>query len=119
MLPSPQVLKSLGERFGVPVIRERIFGQDYAKTLATWRNNFRAAWPNLRPLGFDDRFRRLWKYYLAYCEAGFLSGKYRRAAGSFREVQLSFAALQKPFPFGAWALGSRQIDNRLAKIPRP
>jgi cyclopropane-fatty-acyl-phospholipid synthase len=42
--------------------------------LATWRNNFRAAWPNLMPLGFDDRFRRLWEYYLAYCEAGFLSG---------------------------------------------
>jgi cyclopropane-fatty-acyl-phospholipid synthase len=74
MLPSPQILKSLGERFGVPVIRERIFGQDYAKTLATWRNNFRDAWPNLKPLGFDERFRRLWEYYLAYCEAGFLSG---------------------------------------------
>src|SRR6201999_1927849 len=74
MLPSPQVLKALGERFGVPVIRERIFGQDYAKTLATWRNNFRAAWPHLKPLGFDERFRRLWEYYLAYCEAGFLSG---------------------------------------------
>jgi cyclopropane-fatty-acyl-phospholipid synthase len=74
MLPSPQVLKAFGERFGVPVIRERIFGQDYAKTLATWRNNFRAAWPNLTPLGFDERFRRLWEYYLAYCEAGFLSG---------------------------------------------
>jgi len=74
MLPSPEILKSLGERFGVPVIRERVFGQDYAKTLATWRNNFRAAWPNLMPLGFDERFRRLWEYYLAYCEAGFLSG---------------------------------------------
>jgi len=74
MLPSPQVLKSLGEKFGVPVIRERIFGQDYAKTLVMWRSNFRAAWPNLMPSGFDDRFRRLWEYYLAYCEAGFLSG---------------------------------------------
>jgi len=74
MLPSPSILKSMGDRFGVPVIRERIFGQDYAKTLATWRNNFRAAWPNLKPLGFDDRFKRLWEYYLAYCEAGFLSG---------------------------------------------
>jgi cyclopropane-fatty-acyl-phospholipid synthase len=74
MLPSPQVLKTLGDRFGLPVIRERIFGQDYAKTLAIWRNNFRAAWPNLSPLGFDDRFRRLWEYYLSYCEAGFLSG---------------------------------------------
>jgi cyclopropane-fatty-acyl-phospholipid synthase len=58
----------------VPVIRERIFGQVYAKTLATWRNNFRSAWPNLTPLGFDERFRPLWEYYLAYCEAGFLSG---------------------------------------------
>jgi cyclopropane-fatty-acyl-phospholipid synthase len=74
MLPTPEILKSLGERFGVPVIRERIFGQDYAKTLATWRNNFRSAWPSLTPLGFDERFRRLWEYYLAYCEAGFLSG---------------------------------------------
>jgi cyclopropane-fatty-acyl-phospholipid synthase len=74
MLPSPQVLRTLGDRFGVPVIRERIFGQDYAKTLGIWRNNFLAAWPNLKPLGFDDRFRRLWEYYLSYCEAGFLSG---------------------------------------------
>jgi cyclopropane-fatty-acyl-phospholipid synthase len=74
MLPSPQILKSLGDKFGVPVIRERIFGEDYAKTLATWRDNFRAAWPNLMPMGFDERFRRLWEYYLAYCEAGFLSG---------------------------------------------
>jgi cyclopropane-fatty-acyl-phospholipid synthase len=74
MLPSPQVLKALGDKFGVPVIRERIFGGDYAKTLSTWRNNFREAWPNLKPLGFDDRFKRLWEYYLSYCEAGFLSG---------------------------------------------
>jgi len=74
MLPSPEVLKSLGERFSVPVVRERIFGLDYATTLAMWRDNFRAAWPSLTPLGFDDRFRRLWEYYLAYCEAGFLSG---------------------------------------------
>jgi cyclopropane-fatty-acyl-phospholipid synthase len=74
MLPSPTVLASLGERFGVPLIRERVFGQDYAKTLATWRDNFRAAWPNLAPMGFDERFKRLWEYYLAYCEAGFLSG---------------------------------------------
>lgn len=74
MLPSPTVLKRLGERFGVPFVHERIFGEDYAKTLAAWRESFRAAWPTLTPLGFDERFRRLWEYYLAYCEAGFLSG---------------------------------------------
>lgn len=74
MLPSPHILRSLGEQFGIPVVRERIFGLDYAKTLVTWRNNFRMAWPDLTRLGFDDRFRRLWEYYLSYCEAGFLSG---------------------------------------------
>ena len=37
-------------------------------------DRFRAAWPTLVPMGFDERFRRLWEYYLAYCEAGFLSG---------------------------------------------
>jgi cyclopropane-fatty-acyl-phospholipid synthase len=74
MLPAPSILKDLGERFGVPLINERIFGGDYAKTLAVWRERFRAAWPSLVPLGFDERFRRLWEYYLAYCEAGFLSG---------------------------------------------
>lgn len=74
MLPSPSILKSLGDKFGIPVIGERIFGEDYAKTLATWRKNFREAWPSLTSQGFDERFRRLWEYYLAYCEAGFLSG---------------------------------------------
>ena len=52
MPPSPQVLKSMGERCSVPVVRERIFGQDYAKTLASWRNNFRAASPHA---GFPSR----------------------------------------------------------------
>lgn len=75
MLPSPSILKSLGNTFGIPVIRERIFGQDYARTLMTWRNNFRHAWPSLTSLGFDERFRRLWEYYLSYCEAGFISGQ--------------------------------------------
>jgi hypothetical protein len=52
MLPSPQVLKSLGERFGIPVIRERIFRQDHAMTLGIQRSNFCAAWPSLMRLGF-------------------------------------------------------------------
>jgi len=77
--------KTLGDRFGMPVIREGIFGQHYAKTLATWRNNFHAAWPHLRPLGFDDRFRRLWECDLAYCEAGFLSGNIDARQVAFAE----------------------------------
>jgi cyclopropane-fatty-acyl-phospholipid synthase len=73
MLPSPTILKSLGSNFGIPLVREKVFGDDYARTLSVWRDRFRAAWPALVPMGFDERFRRLWEYYLAYCEAGFLS----------------------------------------------
>jgi cyclopropane-fatty-acyl-phospholipid synthase len=73
MLPSPAILKTLGDRFGLPLIAERVFPDDYALTLAVWRDRFRSAWPALTPLGFDERFRRLWEYYLSYCEAGFLS----------------------------------------------
>lgn len=75
MLPSASILRSLGERFEVPVVRERLFGQDYAKTLSLWRNNFSQAWTDLTSLGFDEPFRRLWEYYLCYCEAGFRAGK--------------------------------------------
>ncbi len=74
MLPSPSILKGLGEKAGLPLAHEKIFGLDYAETLKVWRDRFRAAWPNLTPLGFDERFRRMWEYYLAYCEAGFRSG---------------------------------------------
>jgi len=74
MAPSPQILKALGERFGVSVIRERIFRQEYAKTLSTWRSNFRTAQPHLISPDFDDRFKRLWESHLACCEAGFFSG---------------------------------------------
>lgn len=47
------------------------FGQHYADTLAEWTRRFEAAWDDIRSLGFDQRFRRLWSFYLAYCEAGF------------------------------------------------
>jgi cyclopropane-fatty-acyl-phospholipid synthase len=75
MLPSANILRSLGERFEMPLVREHAFGQDYAKTLAVWRTNFSRAWADLTPLGFDEPFRRLWEYYLCYCEAGFRAGK--------------------------------------------
>lgn len=51
------------------------FGQDYAATLRMWRERFDAAVAEERlPAGFDDRFVRLWRYYLSYCEGGFLAG---------------------------------------------
>ena len=74
MLPPPGALADLGRRVGLPVTFERVFGLDYARTLAEWRDRFRTAWPAIEPLGFDERFRRLWEFYLHYCEAGFRSG---------------------------------------------
>lgn len=75
MLPTPAILKRLGEGHGLSLAAERIFGHDYAATLAEWRRRFAAAWPDIRPMGFDERFRRLWEYYLSYCEAGFRAGR--------------------------------------------
>jgi cyclopropane-fatty-acyl-phospholipid synthase len=74
MLPTPTIMRDMGEMHGLSLSGERIFGHDYAMTLAQWRDRFRLAWPQLTPLGFDERFRRLWEYYLSYCEAGFRAG---------------------------------------------
>ncbi len=71
MLPSPQILHDLGSRFDLSLIGEHVFAHDYARTLAEWRRRFQQAWPDIRKLGFDDRFKRTWDYYLHYCEAGF------------------------------------------------
>ncbi|HSI41058.1 MAG TPA: cyclopropane-fatty-acyl-phospholipid synthase family protein [Xanthobacteraceae bacterium] len=74
MLPPAEGIKQIAGRLGLALDAERVFGLDYARTLAEWRDRFLGAWPALVPLGFDERFRRLWEYYLCYCEAGFLSG---------------------------------------------
>lgn len=73
MLPSPLILKSLGDEADLQMVSERVFGHDYAKTLQIWRERFDEAWPTIMPLGFDQRFKHLWRYYLHYCEAGFRS----------------------------------------------
>ena len=49
-------------------------GPHYAHTLRLWREQFLANWVEVEALGFDDIFRRMWEFYLAYCEAGFRSG---------------------------------------------
>lgn len=74
MLPCPTKLRAVAENAGLSLDREKIFGLDYARTLAIWRDRFRAAWPDIAHLGFDERFRRIWEFYLSYCEAGFRSG---------------------------------------------
>lgn len=74
MLPSPAVLRRVVEGGGLRWLSEDMFGMDYARTLAEWHRRFLDAWPRIERLGFDTRFRRLWTYYLAYCEAGFRAG---------------------------------------------
>ena len=71
MLASSQVLFAQAERVGLRVVDVFSFGSDYAETLRRWRGRFNTAAPELRCLGFDDGFMRLWNFYLAYCEAGF------------------------------------------------
>lgn len=70
-LPSPAILKDLSDKAGLTVKSVAEFGDDYARTLNEWHQRFLAAWDDIKPLGFDDRFKKLWRFYLAYCEAGF------------------------------------------------
>lgn len=74
MLPSPSALQQQVSQAGLTWRGEDRFGRDYAETLADWRRRFTAAWDDIRAMGFDERFRRLWTYYLSYCEAGFRAG---------------------------------------------
>ncbi len=71
MLPSEERLRKVTDKAGFTWTAISRFGEDYADTLAEWHRSFDAAWSDIRPLGFDERFRRLWKFYLSYCEAGF------------------------------------------------
>jgi cyclopropane-fatty-acyl-phospholipid synthase len=75
LLPTATILRDEARRHGLSVVDEHAFGMDYARTLALWRERFRAAGPVLAAQGFDERFRRLWEYYLGYCEAGFRLGR--------------------------------------------
>jgi cyclopropane-fatty-acyl-phospholipid synthase len=74
MLPSPTALRRCIAEAGLLLTHEEAFGLSYAATLAEWRRRFHRAWPDVRKLGFDERFRRKWDYYLAYCEGGFRAG---------------------------------------------
>ena len=84
MLLSPHHLGAQAENAGLTPGPFRRHGRDYAETLRRWRRNFEEAWPRIAGLdgagiqsarAFDERFRRMWRYYLAYCEAGFHDGR--------------------------------------------
>jgi cyclopropane-fatty-acyl-phospholipid synthase len=74
LLPSPQAFRSEARKAGLEVVNELAFGADYAETLRRWRVAFLARDPQVRKLGFDTRFMRIWEFYLAYCEAAFDTG---------------------------------------------
>jgi cyclopropane-fatty-acyl-phospholipid synthase len=76
MLPSEESLRPVIDRAGLAWREVERFGPDYADTLKLWDERFQAAWGDIRRMGgFDERFRRLWRFYLAYCEAGFRSAR--------------------------------------------
>lgn len=75
MLPSEARLRQETASAGLEWESITRFGQNYARTLAEWGSQFEGAWDEIRTLGFDERFRRLWRFYLSYCEAAFRTGR--------------------------------------------
>jgi len=70
-LPCPREFRAHAARAGLQVVDEMAFGLDYAETLRRWRHQFMADKAQVLQLGFDERFIRIWEFYLAYCEAAF------------------------------------------------
>ena len=74
MLPAPSVFREQAQRADLKVTDELAFGAHYARTLGLWHETFCDRLPEVKAQNFDDRFIRLWRFYLSYCEAGFRSG---------------------------------------------
>ena len=74
MLLTKEIMREQAQKAGLLLEKVECFGLSYAETLRQWRVRFEAAWPKIEPLGFDQRFKKLWTLYLCYCEAGFAEG---------------------------------------------
>lgn len=74
MLPSPTVLRAEIERAGLSVARSIEFGQSYSQTLRLWHQSFNDKWDQIAEMGFDERFRRMWNFYLTSCAGAFKGG---------------------------------------------
>ncbi len=74
MLPTVVRMREEAARAGLKFETVERFGTSYAVTLNHWRARFQDRWPEIKRLGFDERFRRMWLYYLTYCEVGFECG---------------------------------------------
>ena len=74
MLPCPSILRTEMEKADLEVVKSVQFGQSYSKTLRLWYDDFNRTWEQAAELGFDDRFKRMWNFYLTSCASTFSSG---------------------------------------------
>ncbi|PSL17251.1 SAM-dependent methyltransferase [Shimia abyssi] len=74
MLPSPTALKEEVSKAGLSFVKSVEFGESYSQTLRRWYEDFNARWDDVQAQGFDERFRRMWNFYLTSCAAAFHSG---------------------------------------------
>jgi cyclopropane-fatty-acyl-phospholipid synthase len=86
MLPTPQIIEREVSKAALHLVGNEFFGNGYARTLEEWRTRFQNAWAQIEPLGFDQRFKRMWEYYLAYCQVGFET----------RTIDVGFYKIVKP-----------------------
>lgn len=75
MLLTPGQIQRQSDQAGLTVLDMMPFGPDYAETLRRWRSQFETVLTDIEPLGFNDAFQRIWRFYYAYCEAGFDAGR--------------------------------------------
>lgn len=75
MLPTKSRLLEHVERAGLKLEQSQWFGDSYARTLSSWREQFEKVSKEVLSMNFDERFVRMWRYYLVYCETGFNIGR--------------------------------------------
>ena len=74
ILPSEDKLNNAVSSAGLKILDDYYFGKSYAETLRRWQSTFEQKWDDIKNLGFDEKFQKMWRYYLSYCEAGFETG---------------------------------------------
>ena len=74
ILPSEDKLNNAVNSAGLKILDDYYFGKSYAETLRRWQSTFEQKWDDIKNLGFDEKFQKMWRYYLSYCEAGFETG---------------------------------------------
>jgi Cyclopropane fatty acid synthase and related methyltransferases len=74
LLPSKKQLNDINFQLGLKMNEIQNFSNSYATTLNIWNNKFQLSWPEIASQGFKTRFKKMWEYYLSYCEAGFIEG---------------------------------------------